>query len=102
MQSRNFSWRRSAAVTAVFATAALIISGCAPAGSLSDDPSAGGSDADVFKVGLLAPMTGFVSAIGTDVKQGWDLYWSQNGTTAGKFTVETVLEDDASSAETAP
>ena len=101
MQSRTMSRRRGAAITAVFATAALIISGCAPSGSLSEDPATGESDASVFKVGLLAPMTGFVSAIGTDVQQGWDLYWSQNGNKAGKFTVETVLEDDASSAETA-
>lgn len=101
MQSRN-TWRqRRTVAAAVLATGALIITGCAPSSSLSDDGDTTGGDADTFTVGVLAPMTGFVSAIGTDMKQGWDLYWEENGTTAGNFTVETVLEDDASSAETA-
>jgi branched-chain amino acid transport system substrate-binding protein len=100
MQSRNILRQRRTVAAAILATGALIITGCAPSGSLSEDPSKGG-DADTFTVGMLAPMTGFVSAIGTDMKQGWDLYWEENGTTAGKFTIKTVLEDDASSAETA-
>lgn len=88
------------AVMAGLAATALILAGCAPSGSLADDENAGG-DAGTFKVGVLAPMTGFVSAIGTDLQQGWDLYWEQNGTTAGAFEVETVFEDDASSPDTA-
>src|SRR5690554_272045 len=100
MQSRNSVWQRRTAVAAIIAAGALVISGCAPSSSLSDDPPKDG-DANTFTVGMLAPMTGFVSAIGTDMKQGWDLYWEENGTTAGKFTIKTVLEDDASSAETA-
>lgn len=102
MQSTQRRGLRFVIATAVSA-AAIAIAGCAPAGSLSDDtktdapPAAG----DTFKVGVLAPMTGFVSAVGTDMKQGWELYWNQHGTTAGDFTVETVFEDDASSPETA-
>lgn len=101
MQSRTFSWHKRTAAAAILATGALVISGCAPSGSLSEEPGGGGGDENTFTVGMLAPMTGFVSAIGTDMKQGWDLYWEENGTTAGNFTIETVLEDDASSAETA-
>ena len=105
MQSPNLRapkspWRRRTAVAALVTSAALIVVGCAPAGSSGEGPPASG-DSDTFKVGMLAPMTGFVSAIGTDMKQGWDLYWEENGTKAGKFTVDTVLEDDASSTETA-
>ena len=55
---------------------------------------------DTFTVGLLTPMTGFVAAVGTDMQQGWDLYWEENGTKAGKFKVKTVMEDTASSADT--
>ena len=101
MHSPTTVWRRRTAVAAVAAAAALVISGCAPSGSLNDDNDTPSGDANTFKVGLLAPMTGFVSAIGTDMKQGWDLYFEEHGTTFGNFTVETVLEDDASSTDTA-
>ncbi len=77
----------------------LTIAGCAPSSSLEDGGDTG--DENVFRVGILAPMTGFVAAIGTDLEQGWNLFWDENGTEVGNFTVETILEDDASSAETA-
>lgn len=98
-QRRGLRYTLAATITA----AGLVFVGCAPSSSLSDDgdgdkPTGGGT---TFKVGVLAPMTGFVSAIGADLKQGWELYWDQNGSTAGAFTVETVLEDDASSPDTA-
>ena len=64
----------------------------------SEAPAA---DAIELKVGVLAPMTGFVSAIGTDLKQGWEMFWDEHGTSVGAFEVVTVLEDDASSPETA-
>lgn len=103
MRSTQRRGLRFALATTV-AVAGLVVAGCAPSSSLSDDDG-GGDDAstggEVFKVGVLAPMTGFVSAIGTDLKQGWELYWEQNGDTVGVFTVETVLEDDASSPDTA-
>lgn len=101
MQSTQRRGLRFVIATAV-SVAAIAIAGCAPAESLSEDKKDGvPQSADTFKVGVLAPMTGFVSAVGTDMQQGWDLYWDQNGTTAGSFTVETVFEDDASSPETA-
>jgi branched-chain amino acid transport system substrate-binding protein len=46
-------------------------------------------------VGFISPVTGFVAALGTDMKRGWDLYWELNGDTAGGATVKTVYEDDA-------
>jgi len=98
MQSSNAPRRLALAVAA---TAALVLAGCAPSGSLSEGEEGEGGDANTFKVGVLAPMTGFVSAIGTDLQQGWELYWDQNGTTAGDFEVVTVFEDDASSPDTA-
>jgi branched-chain amino acid transport system substrate-binding protein len=50
--------------------------------------------AGTVKVGFISPTTGFVAALGTDMKRGWELYWEQNGPTAGGVTVETVFEDD--------
>ncbi len=52
-------------------------------------------------VGFISPTTGFVAALGTDMKRGWDLYWELNGNTAGGVTVETVYEDDAGDPEVA-
>lgn len=100
MQSHR-THRRLLAVAAAVGIAALTMTGCAPSSSLGGDDGGDGGDAGTFRVGILAPMTGFVSAIGKDLQQGWDLYWKQNGTEVGGFTVETILEDDASSAETA-
>jgi branched-chain amino acid transport system substrate-binding protein len=95
--------RRRVVTTAAIAALALVAAGCAPSATLSTDDETGpsGSTGTTFKVGILAPMTGFVSAIGTDLKQGWELYWELNGTKAGDFDVQTVLEDDASSPDTA-
>jgi branched-chain amino acid transport system substrate-binding protein len=100
MKSRQ-AVRRSGAATAVLGVAVLVIAGCAPSTGLSEEPTGQNGEQTTFTVGMLAPMTGFVSAIGTDLKQGWDLYWEENGTTAGNFEIVTILEDDASSAETA-
>jgi branched-chain amino acid transport system substrate-binding protein len=52
-------------------------------------------------VGFIAPTTGFVAALGTDMQRGWELYWELHGTTAGGVTVETVYEDDAGDPEVA-
>ena len=46
------------------------------------------------KVGFISPTTGFVAALGTDMKRGWELFWELNGDTFGGVTVETVFEDD--------
>ncbi|MDQ2697394.1 MAG: ABC transporter substrate-binding protein [Actinomycetota bacterium] len=104
---------RQLTICAAVSSALVALAACAPSSSLSGDPTSpsqseiassdapAAADAIELKVGVLAPMTGFVSAIGTDLKQGWDLFWDENGTTVGAFEVTTVLEDDASSPETA-
>jgi branched-chain amino acid transport system substrate-binding protein len=67
----------------------------APAsGPASAAPASAGAGGTVT-VGFISPTTGFVAALGTDMKRGWDLYWELNGNTAGGVTVETVYEDDA-------
>lgn len=81
--------------------AMLALSACAPPSDLSDDGTDTENDANVFTVGVVAPMTSWAGAIGPDMQNGWNLYWDEHGTTVGKFTVETVWEDDASDPETA-
>jgi branched-chain amino acid transport system substrate-binding protein len=101
MHSRNTAQRLRLGAIALIAATALALSGCAPSGDLAADGSNGSASAkDTFTVGLLTPMTGFVAAVGTEMQQGWDLYWEQHGTKAGKFKVKTVMEDTASSADT--
>jgi branched-chain amino acid transport system substrate-binding protein len=101
MQSPSSRASRWLAGTALATAAALLVTGCAPAGSGSEEgPKDTPKDA-AFKVGVLAPLTGFFAAGGTDMKQGWDLYWEEHGDNAGDFAIETVLEDTGSDAETA-
>jgi branched-chain amino acid transport system substrate-binding protein len=75
-----------------------------PAASPDTSPSASGAaspGAGTVTVGFIAPTTGFVAALGTDMTRGWELYWELNGNTAGGVTVETVYEDDAGDPEVA-
>jgi branched-chain amino acid transport system substrate-binding protein len=64
----------------------------------ADEPDESGGS---VKIGFISPVTGFVAALGTDMKRGWEMYWEQNGTEVGGVTVETVYEDDAGDPETA-
>ena len=82
--------RRGAASLAVL-VAAVVGAGSVAAQDASSSAPAGGT----VKVGFISPVTGFVSALGTDMRRGWELYWQQHGPTAGGVTVETVYEDDA-------
>lgn len=59
--------------------------------SPSPSPEAPG---ETVKVGFISPTTGFVAALGIDMKRGWELYWELHGTTVGGVTVETIFEDD--------
>jgi branched-chain amino acid transport system substrate-binding protein len=109
-------WRRSGALTVA---AALLITACgtgtpssAPAATPSAAATPGESQAapsgppasgagGTVTVGFISPTTGFVAALGTDMKRGWELYWELNGNTPGGVTVETVYEDDAGDPEVA-
>jgi ABC-type branched-subunit amino acid transport system substrate-binding protein len=123
--------RRSWIAIASGLACALIVSACAPSGASEStkDPSPTGqetktqetssaaqestsSEAEssetaapaeptVIKVGFLSPVTGPIAAIGIEMKQGWELYWQEHGTTAGNFVVETVYEDDGGNPDTA-
>src|SRR5699024_3153069 len=57
-----------------------VSSGSAPSGSGVSTGSTSGTD-ETLTVGVLAPMTGFVSGIGSDMQHGWELYWAQHGDT---------------------
>jgi len=112
------AWSRSRRLGVFAVIAALAVAACggaaessapaepsaAPAtptaGPASEAPASAGAGGTVT-VGFMSPTTGFVAALGTDMKRGWDLYWELNGNTAGGATVETVYEDDAGDPEVA-
>ena len=81
--------RRTARLLLVVVAVALAASACAP-----KEDNGGGQAGGSVKLGFISPVTGFVAALGTDMRRGWEMYWSQNGGKAGDTTVETVFEDD--------
>jgi branched-chain amino acid transport system substrate-binding protein len=85
-----WSWqpRRTARLLVVVTALALAASACAP------QEDGGGQAGGSVKLGFISPVTGFVAALGTDMRRGWEMYWSQNGGKAGDTTVQTVFEDD--------
>ena len=86
-----WSWqlRRTVRLLVVVTALALAASACAP-----DEDDGGGQAGGTVKLGFISPVTGFVAALGTDMRRGWEMYWSQNGGKAGDTTVQTVFEDD--------
>lgn len=104
MQRRITSRNRGITVAAAALSAAFLLASCAPPGSSepTGDPEPDGAvEAQEFNVGLLTSQTGFASATGTDMINGWNLYWDLNGTTVGNFEVDWVIEDDASDPQAA-
>lgn len=67
----------------ILAAAALV----APCGSMAQG--------EVFKIGLILPMTGPFSSTGRQIEAAVNLYMAQNGSTIAGRKVEVVLKDDA-------
>lgn len=96
----NTTTRVTAGLTA--AIAAVALTACAPSSGLAGgDPTNSASSESTYRVGVLAPMTSWAGAIGVDMQQGWDMYWSENDSTVGDYTIETVWQDTASDPDTA-
>jgi branched-chain amino acid transport system substrate-binding protein len=88
-----YAWSLLAVVIVVFLAAA-----CAP-------PGAPGSGAQKptgpIKVGLMAPLTGFMAGPASDMVSGWNLYLKLNGNKIAGREVVTLVEDDAGDPNTA-
>jgi len=54
-----------------------------------------------IRIGLLAPLTGTAASSGRELVDGWNLYWEQNGYELNKRQIQIIVEDDASSPDTA-
>jgi branched-chain amino acid transport system substrate-binding protein len=87
----NGSWaRRWSTSLAGALVLALVLVACAP----DQDTPGGGAGGGSVKLGFISPTTGFVAALGTDMRRGWEMYWEQAGGKAGETSVQTVFEDD--------
>ncbi len=54
-----------------------------------------------IRIGLLAPLTGTAASSGRELVDGWNLYWKEKGMQLAGRPVEILVEDDASSPDTA-
>jgi len=97
MIPRRWKSRQQAArLLLVILALTLAAAACAP-----DEDTGGGGTGGTVKLGFISPVTGFVAALGTDMRRGWEMYWQQNGGKAGDVTVQTVYEDDTGDPEVA-
>jgi len=70
----------------------LILAACSAPG---EEDGGGAGDEGPIKVGVIVPTTGVVAAAGTDMLNGWNLYWEINGDEVAGRTIETIHEDNA-------
>jgi branched-chain amino acid transport system substrate-binding protein len=73
---------------------AVAVTGCGSSvgdgSSGAATPTAGGP----IKVGLVIPQAGVYAALGTDMKNGWDLFLERHQNKLGNYTVTTVAADE--------
>jgi len=82
--------RRRITVTMLLGVA-LAATAC---GSPQSGSSSSSSQSGTITIGLLRPVTGTVAASGKDMDDGWNLYWSQHGSTVAGKKVVTIAQDD--------
>lgn len=75
---------------ASIAALALLASACSAPGE-----SGSTSNEGPVTVGVITPTTGVVAAAGTDMLNGWQLYWKLNGDKVAGRTIKSAHEDNA-------
>lgn len=94
----TFSHIRRAAV-GMLASSALLLSACG-GGALGGGGESGGEGGDSVKIGLAMPQSGVYASLGTDMKQGFQLYLDQNDNKLGGKDVDIVEVDEGSDPQT--
>src|SRR5262249_38979569 len=59
------------------------------------------ASAEDLTIGFLAPMTGGFAQIGTDMRDGFQLYLDQHGGKLGRMTVKFIVEDEQAKSDLA-
>jgi branched-chain amino acid transport system substrate-binding protein len=72
----------------------LLLSALASAPLIAAMPLALGQD-NVFKIGLILPMTGQQASTGKQIEAAVKLYMAQNGSTVAGKKIELIIKDDA-------
>ncbi|MGH2698925.1 MAG: ABC transporter substrate-binding protein [Actinomycetota bacterium] len=85
------SWLKKVHIAAALVLV-LILAACSAPG---ESEGGGAGDEGPIKVGVIVPTTGVVAAAGTDMLNGWNLYWELNGDEVAGRTIETIHEDNA-------
>ncbi|SHN38216.1 ABC transporter substrate-binding protein [Cryptosporangium aurantiacum] len=70
----------------------------AACGNSLDEDS--GEQSGEVKIGLVVPQSGVYAALGTDLRQGWDLWLKENGGKLGSYSVKTVTSDEGETPQT--
>ncbi|MFC7545710.1 ABC transporter substrate-binding protein [Plantactinospora sp. GCM10030261] len=86
--------RRRRAFAAVSLALGLTVAGCA-------QDSGGGGAQETIKIGLLASLSGTYQAVGTEIRDGFQLYLSTHDNKLGGHPVELVIADEGNGAPTA-
>jgi branched-chain amino acid transport system substrate-binding protein len=92
MMGINSPWAAAGTIAAV----AVIAAGCGgPSGGGGGGGGEGGGSEGTIHVGTLFPTSGTVAAAGTDMLNGWKLWWKLHGDKVGGRTIESTQEDTA-------
>lgn len=81
--------------------AAVLAVGLTASTAACGNDSAGGDSASTVKIGLLASLSGTYEAVGTDMRDGFELYLSTHGGKLGGHKVDLVVADEGDGAPTA-
>jgi branched-chain amino acid transport system substrate-binding protein len=81
-------------------TCVLVLIGLIAAACRSPGEEEGGGTEGPITIALLSPTTGTVAAAGTDMLNGWNLWWKLNGKEVAGRNIETIHEDTAGDPQT--
>jgi branched-chain amino acid transport system substrate-binding protein len=89
------SRRKTKLLTCALLGAGLLAAACRSPGS----EGSAGSEGPI-NIALLSPTTGTVAAAGTDMLNGWNLWWKLNGNEVAGRSIELIHEDTAGDPQT--